>query len=99
MYYRCQIPLCDTDDPAYNPDWLRSAVPFNTEIDEPQKCIKYHHSVQKTNGTDTFIDGICSPKTFDTNSKEKCDVWVFGETERTIVNDVILTINSISSPL
>lgn len=91
--------MCDTDDPPYNPDWLRSAVPFNTETDEPQKCFKYHHSVHNANDTDIFVNGICSPETFDTNSKEKCDQWVFGETEKTIVNDVILTISSIFSPL
>lgn len=62
--------------------------------DEPQKCFKFHHSTQQyTNSTDATINETCNPESFDKSSKEKCNKWVFGETERTIVNDVNKCIN------
>lgn len=88
-FLRCEIPQCDTKDSSYNPDWLQSAVPFKDDLKEPQKCLRYRYSMlQNNNDTDAVVAGTCSPKAFDINFKEKCDKWVFGETETTIVNDV-----------
>lgn len=86
-FFRCEIPQCDTIDSTYNPDWLRYTIPFRKDSNEPQKCLKYRF-VQKINETDDFTNDTCVPSDFDINSQEKCNKWVFGETERTIVNDV-----------
>lgn len=87
--FRCEIPQCDTNDSPYNPDWLKSAVPFQTDPEEPQKCLMYHYSMPQNNsGTHVTANSTCSPEAFDINSEEKCEKWVFGENELTIVNDV-----------
>lgn len=88
--FRCEIPQCEiTNSTSYNPDWLKIAVPFKDPetYNDPYKCNKYNYnSPPGEMGT----NGTCLPKFFDTNSKQKCDMWVFEDTERTIVNDVSL---------
>lgn len=61
-------------------------VPFKEKNIQPYKCLKYHY--RQANGSDTSANNTCNFEAFDVNSKEKCNKWVFGETERTIVNDV-----------
>lgn len=82
-FFRCRIPQCDTDNPPYNPDWLQQAVPFDSDSGKPKKCTKYHFVSNSSSFNNT-----CGPKSFDINSHEKCDKWVFADTERTIVSDV-----------
>ncbi|KAF0767385.1 solute carrier family 22 member 21-like [Aphis craccivora] len=87
LKYRCEIPQCDDiENPVYKPVWLNRVVPFNEKTIEPYKCLKLHYQ-PIINGTDTSANGTCNFKAFDENSKERCNKWVFGETERTIVND------------
>lgn len=93
--FRCEIPQCDTKDSTYNPNWLKSAVPFKTDPFEPQKCLMYHYSVPQNNsGTYAIVNSTCNPEAFDTHFEKKCEKWVFDESELTIVNDVSRTINN-----
>ncbi|XP_022167890.1 solute carrier family 22 member 21-like isoform X3 [Myzus persicae] len=85
LKYRCEVPQCDIDNPIYEPDWLNRVIPFKEKSIEPYKCLKYHY--KQTNGTDVSANKTCNFDAFDVNSREKCNKWVFGETERTIVND------------
>jgi len=87
-YFRCEIPQCDTKNPSYNPDWLNQAIPFNENYNEPYKCLMYRYVALTTNSTDISANSTCKPESFNLSSKKKCNKWVFGETERTIVNDV-----------
>jgi len=85
-FSRCEIPQCDIENPIYDPVWLDRVVPFKEKNIQPYKCLKYHY--RQTNGSDVPANSTCNFEAFDVNSKEKCNKWVFGETERTIVNDV-----------
>ncbi|XP_050535666.1 solute carrier family 22 member 4-like isoform X2 [Daktulosphaira vitifoliae] len=89
LKYRCEIPQCDHGDTTYKPDWLRNAVPFKDNMDEPFKCHKYHEVTQNINGTEEsfYKNASCLPDAFDTNSEERCDRWIFDDKEKTIVND------------
>jgi len=80
--------MCDTDNPSYNPHWLNLAIPFNENSKEPYKCLMYHHVSQTTNMKNISTNSTCKRESFSVNNKKKCNKWVFGETERTIVNDV-----------
>ncbi|XP_025209233.1 solute carrier family 22 member 21-like isoform X1 [Melanaphis sacchari] len=86
LKYRCEIPQCDIENPVYKPVWLERVVPFNEKTIEPYKCLKYHYQ-PTTNGTVSSTNDTCNFEAFDVNSKEKCNKWVFDETERTILND------------
>ncbi|XP_027853755.2 solute carrier family 22 member 21-like isoform X2 [Aphis gossypii] len=87
LNYRCEIPQCDDiENPEYKPTWLERVVPFNEKTIEPYKCLKLHYQ-PIINGTVTSTNGTCNYDAFDRNSKEKCNKWIFLETERTIVND------------
>lgn len=47
------------------------------------------HVLWTTNMTNIIsANSTCKRESFNVNSKKKCNKWVFGETERTIVNDV-----------
>ncbi|XP_060880528.1 solute carrier family 22 member 21-like isoform X1 [Metopolophium dirhodum] len=86
LKYRCEIPQCDDiENPIYDPVWLNRVVPFKEKNIQPYKCLKYHY--RQANGSDVSANNTCNFEAFDVNSKEKCNKWVFGETERTIVND------------
>lgn len=85
-FSRCEIPECDIENPIYDPVWLNRVVPFKEKNIQPYKCLKYHY--RQANGSDVSANNTCNFEAFDVNSKEKCNKWVFGETERTIVNDV-----------
>ncbi|XP_050436536.1 solute carrier family 22 member 21-like isoform X2 [Adelges cooleyi] len=90
LKYRCAIPECDGDNPTYRPEWLRSAVPFNGESEEPYKCRRYHLVRPNDNDTDPayLVNGTCRPDAFDPSSVDLwCDHWVFDDNEKTIVND------------
>ncbi|XP_015363439.1 PREDICTED: solute carrier family 22 member 5-like [Diuraphis noxia] len=88
LKYRCEIPICDADNPSYNPDWLNLAIPFNEKSNEHYKCLMYHHVSRTVNMTNISANSTsCKRESFNVNSKKKCNKWVFGETERTIVND------------
>lgn len=94
LWFRCKIPQCDTDDPSYDTDWLRSAVPFNNDSEMPYKCLKYQIVPYNVSETDSYVKQKCLPEMFDHEYQEKCDKWVFGETENTIVNTVSRIIQS-----
>ncbi|XP_025421175.1 solute carrier family 22 member 21-like isoform X2 [Sipha flava] len=87
LKYRCEIQQCDSNNTSYNPDWLRIAVPFKDpdSYNEPYKCVKYNYNLPPSELGK--LNNTCLPKFFDTNSHQKCDKWVFDDTERTIVND------------
>lgn len=72
----------------YNPDWLRSAVPFKKDSNEPYKCLKYPNLPYNINGSITVNNNTCGPELFNISSQVKCHKWVFDDKEKTIVNDV-----------
>lgn len=60
-------------------------MPFKEKLNEPEKCLKY----LEVNYTQDIVKDKCDPKSFDMNSTEKCNQWVFYDPkEKTIVNDV-----------
>uniref|UniRef100_A0A2S2PLV9 Solute carrier family 22 member 21 n=1 Tax=Schizaphis graminum TaxID=13262 RepID=A0A2S2PLV9_SCHGA len=87
LKYRCEIPQCDIDNPSFNADWLNMTIPFNKRSNEPYKCLKYHYIPRTVKGANISTNGTCMPEAFNVNRREKCDKWVFEDTERTIVND------------
>ncbi|CAI6355684.1 unnamed protein product [Macrosiphum euphorbiae] len=87
LKYRCEIPQCDTNNPSYNPEWLNQTIPYNKIANEPYKCLMYRYVSQTTNGTVISANSMCREGSFNVSSKKKCNKWVFGEMERTIVND------------
>lgn len=93
LLFRCEVPLCDTNDPSYDTPWLRYAIPPKSDVDPDtlQKCSMYEF----INATDGNENSTCESKMFDRRFIKQCDRWVFGETEKTIVNDVRWTSRSI----
>lgn len=88
--FRCEVPGCDTNDSSYDPYWLRWAIPSKSENNfyTPEKCALYQYTTDRSNDVD-HGNSTCVPEAFDVNHKiMTCDKWVFGETDRTIVNDV-----------
>jgi len=86
---RCEIPQCDINNTTYDPEWLSIAVPLKDSVNhEPYRCIRYKYKYSfSSNKMDNFTYNMCTPEFFDINFTEKCDMWVFTDTERTIVND------------
>ncbi|XP_017772586.1 PREDICTED: organic cation transporter protein-like [Nicrophorus vespilloides] len=76
--YRCEIPSCDNNGSTeFQPEWLGYAVPFYEQ--KPSKCERF----SVLNSTANLE---CKPEEFGT-AVEKCDSYVFGEPEITIVQD------------
>lgn len=84
---RCLVPECESlEDARYDVDWVKDVLPGSTSessgIFQPEDCSKY---VFKNNNT---ISNETCPAHWFGNEEERCNQWVFDETERTIVNDV-----------
>lgn len=79
------MPDCDTSL-KYKEDWVQYAVPGKFDKKGafiPQYCNYYERNYSVV----VPESGVCYADMF-TNDINKCDEWVFGENERTIVNDV-----------
>lgn len=89
--YRCFIPECeDPSKTAYNEPWVKWAIPpeKTMHVSDYKASLCDRYSVNKTAFDNTLR---CSKDIF-TNNIEKCDQWIFDQTDiRTIVNDWNLT--------
>ncbi|CAG9859099.1 unnamed protein product [Phyllotreta striolata] len=85
--YRCLIPECETPDSAkFDAPFIKFAIPHETEGKRvlalnTEACSRY-----KTKPN----DDSCTPEAF-TKTIEQCSEFVFEGTERTIVNEWLLT--------
>ncbi|XP_060853178.1 solute carrier family 22 member 4-like [Rhopalosiphum padi] len=84
LKYRCEIPECDTPHPegrTYEPKWLRYAIPYRNDTNQPRKCQRYAAlSGPSVNST------RCSSGEFNDSTIEWCrdSDWVFEDFENTI---------------
>ncbi|XP_020815065.1 organic cation transporter protein isoform X1 [Drosophila serrata] len=83
--YRCQVPGCDSpDEPDYGADWVSAAVPGtwnNQGHFTPLTCERF---VANVSSIQSRPDEWCSVENF-TKETERCQQFVYGSTEQTIV--------------
>ncbi|XP_054739820.1 organic cation transporter protein isoform X1 [Anastrepha obliqua] len=93
--YRCLIPQCDDPiAPQLHAPWLANATPGSYDKKgrfTPENCYRY-----RANDTLAFFANIsqvneCPKNAFDHNCRERCNVWVYDDQERTIVQEWQLT--------
>jgi hypothetical protein len=81
------VPECDSPETKFNEDWVKDVLPgsFSESSGKfvPEFCTKFVYN----NNSVTNENKIC-PASWFGDKEERCDRWVFDETERTIVNDV-----------
>lgn len=89
VWNRCHVPDCDDPvDPVYENDWVHYAVPGKTDssgVFTPEQC-QYFASRTQSN-----ISNICALDNFSDEVKT-CDRWVYDKFEKTIVEEVSVTI-------
>lgn len=83
--YRCQVPVCDSlDQPDYGADWVSAAVPgsWNKKgIFTPATCERYVANLSSVN---SWQEDWCLAVNFTTET-ERCQKFVYGSSELTIV--------------
>ncbi|KAH8254676.1 hypothetical protein KR032_011622, partial [Drosophila birchii] len=83
--YRCQVPGCDSlDEPDYGADWVSAAVPgtWNKEGHfTPVTCERF---VANVSSFPSRPEEWCSADNFTTET-ERCQQFVYGSSEKTIV--------------
>uniref|UniRef100_A0A182NQT9 Major facilitator superfamily (MFS) profile domain-containing protein n=1 Tax=Anopheles dirus TaxID=7168 RepID=A0A182NQT9_9DIPT len=88
LHYRCQVPECESPahlNTPFRPDWLRDAVPFAGQPEQPAKCERYRPLASSG-------PLACDESRFNRSVIDRCTEFVFADpTERTIVNDFNLT--------
>lgn len=86
--FRCEIPDCDSPDPAartYQPDWLRFTTPYRDDTGLPKKCERY---VSVGNGSRCELDKFADDDDGG-NATERCGgPWVFEDAENTVGTEV-----------
>lgn len=84
---RCFVPECDSENTKFDDDWVKDILPGTTPssgIFQPELCSKFIFTGDRNA---THSNETCQAHWFG-NEEERCNQWVFDESERTIVNDV-----------
>lgn len=80
------MPECDSlQHPKYDEEWVKDVLPGSISESSqnfvPEFCSKFIFK------NDSLANATCTSEWFE-HEEERCDRWVFDESERTIVNDV-----------
>lgn len=89
--HRCFLPECESlENAKYDVDWVKDVLPGSVSdssgVFKPEDCSKYIFK-NDTIDPNELQNGTCAAHWFG-SEEERCNQWVFDETERTIVNDV-----------
>ncbi|XP_036333324.1 organic cation transporter protein isoform X1 [Rhagoletis pomonella] len=101
--YRCLIPQCDDPDaPSLHEPWLPNAVPGTYDKKghfTPENCFRYQanntlalvaNEVSRIYNTSEEASE-CPKSDFNHNGRERCNIWVYDDQERTILQEWELT--------